>query len=122
MRMDMDVTKHKIIFVVVVCEHHAFPNRLNDFPQALEEKVEHWMEKCDRDVEAKQHELDVLKVYTVQIPILTCIFVIYRECCFLLRRTIFPLRSENRDVFCVANGIEVTVALFCPGGKYENRK
>ncbi|CAB3983797.1 IQ domain-containing G-like, partial [Paramuricea clavata] len=29
--------------------------------QALEEKVEYWMEKYDRDVEAKQHELDVLK-------------------------------------------------------------
>ena len=31
--------------------------------QALEEKVEYWMEKYDKDVEAKQHELDVLKVY-----------------------------------------------------------
>ncbi|PIK45514.1 hypothetical protein BSL78_17618 [Apostichopus japonicus] len=27
----------------------------------LEEKVEHWMEKYDKDVEAKTHELDVLK-------------------------------------------------------------
>lgn len=30
--------------------------------QILEEKVEYWMEKYDRDVEQKQHELDVLKV------------------------------------------------------------
>ncbi|XP_046851983.1 dynein regulatory complex protein 9-like [Xenia sp. Carnegie-2017] len=29
--------------------------------QELEEKVEYWMEKYDKDVEAKQHELDVLK-------------------------------------------------------------
>ena len=28
----------------------------------MEEKVEYWMEKYDRDVEQKQHELDVLKV------------------------------------------------------------
>lgn len=27
----------------------------------LESKVEYWMEKYDKDVEAKQHELDVLK-------------------------------------------------------------
>jgi hypothetical protein len=27
----------------------------------LEQKVEYWMEKYDKDVEAKQHELDVLK-------------------------------------------------------------
>jgi hypothetical protein len=33
----------------------------------LEEKVEYWMEKYDRDVEAKQHELDVLKVYRLDI-------------------------------------------------------
>lgn len=32
--------------------------------QELEEKVEYWMEKYDKDVEAKQHELDVLKVAT----------------------------------------------------------
>ena len=30
--------------------------------QMLEEKLEYWMEKYDKDVEAKQHELDVLKV------------------------------------------------------------
>ena len=30
--------------------------------QILEQKVEYWMEKYDRDVEQKQHELDVLKV------------------------------------------------------------
>ena len=30
--------------------------------QILEEKVEYWMEKYDRDVDQKQHELDVLKV------------------------------------------------------------
>ena len=29
--------------------------------QELEQKVEYWMEKYDKDVEAKQHELDVLK-------------------------------------------------------------
>ena len=29
--------------------------------QELEQKVEHWMEKYDKDVEQKQHELDVLK-------------------------------------------------------------
>ena len=28
----------------------------------MEEKVEYWMEKYDRDVEQKQRELDVLKV------------------------------------------------------------
>ena len=27
----------------------------------MERKVDHWMEKYDKDVEAKQHELDVLK-------------------------------------------------------------
>ena len=32
------------------------------YSQILEEKVEYWMEKYDRDVEQKQHELDVLKV------------------------------------------------------------
>ena len=29
--------------------------------QELERKVDFWMEKYDKDVEAKQHELDVLK-------------------------------------------------------------
>lgn len=29
--------------------------------QELEKKVEIWMEKYEKDVEAKQHELDVLK-------------------------------------------------------------
>ena len=36
--------------------------RFCTFLQILEEKVEYWMEKYDRDVEQKQHELDVLKV------------------------------------------------------------
>lgn len=31
------------------------------FLKDLEKKVEFWMEKYDKDVEAKQHELDVLK-------------------------------------------------------------
>ncbi|EDO39999.1 predicted protein [Nematostella vectensis] len=34
---------------------------LKQHHQILEEKVEYWMEKYDRDVEQKQHELDVLK-------------------------------------------------------------
>lgn len=34
---------------------------LRQHHQILEEKVEYWMEKYDRDVEQKQHELDVLK-------------------------------------------------------------
>lgn len=33
------------------------------FSQILEDKVEYWMNKYDRDVEQKQHELDVLKVW-----------------------------------------------------------
>ena len=33
------------------------------FLQILEDKVEYWMTKYDSDVEQKQHELDVLKVY-----------------------------------------------------------
>ena len=31
------------------------------FFQELEKKVDYWMEKYEKDVEAKQHELDVLK-------------------------------------------------------------
>lgn len=34
---------------------------LRQHHQILEEKVEYWMDKYDRDVEQKQHELDVLK-------------------------------------------------------------
>ncbi|XP_072033611.1 dynein regulatory complex protein 9-like [Amphiura filiformis] len=34
---------------------------LKTHQQELEEKVEHWMEKYDKDVEAKTHELEVLK-------------------------------------------------------------
>ncbi|CAH3146068.1 unnamed protein product [Pocillopora meandrina] len=34
---------------------------LRQHHQILEEKMEYWMEKYDRDVEQKQHELDVLK-------------------------------------------------------------
>lgn len=32
-----------------------------DLWQELEKKVDFWMEKYEKDVEAKQHELDVLK-------------------------------------------------------------
>ncbi|PIK34885.1 putative IQ domain-containing protein G [Apostichopus japonicus] len=35
--------------------------QLKEEIEELEEKVEHWMEKYDKDVEAKTHELDVLK-------------------------------------------------------------
>ena len=28
----------------------------------LEEKLKYWIDKYDKDVEAKQHELDILKV------------------------------------------------------------
>ena len=31
------------------------------FVQRLQKQVEHWMEKYDKDVEAKQKELDILK-------------------------------------------------------------
>ena len=34
---------------------------LKTHQQELEEKVEYWMEKYDKDVEAKTHELEVLK-------------------------------------------------------------
>lgn len=49
-----DLSRHRI----------PFPNtsKTKIIFQALEEKVEYWMEKYDKDVEAKQHELDVLKV------------------------------------------------------------
>ena len=33
---------------------------LRNHQSDLEQKVEYWMEKYDKDVEAKQHELDVL--------------------------------------------------------------
>lgn len=40
---------------------------LRQHHQILEEKVEYWMDKYDRDVEQKQHELDVLKVCTLDL-------------------------------------------------------
>ncbi|CAH1244853.1 IQCG [Branchiostoma lanceolatum] len=39
---------------------------LKTHQRELEEKVEYWMEKYDKDVDAKQHELDVLKASKAQ--------------------------------------------------------
>ncbi|CAK8697005.1 unnamed protein product [Clavelina lepadiformis] len=41
--------------------HHEIENYLKNHQKLLEEEVEYWMDKYDKDVEAKQHELSVLK-------------------------------------------------------------
>lgn len=59
LKEDLETLRYKIEEEVRV--NAEIETYLRQHHQILEEKVEYWMEKYDRDVEQKQHELDVLK-------------------------------------------------------------
>lgn len=53
----------QVLNITLTLSFRPWLKAIFDSFQILEEKVEYWMEKYDRDVEQKQHELDVLKVW-----------------------------------------------------------
>lgn len=59
MKEDLETLRYKIDEEARV--NSEIETYLRQNHQILEDKVEYWMDKYDRDVEQKQHELDVLK-------------------------------------------------------------
>lgn len=59
LKEDLETLRYKIEEEVRV--NSEIETYLRQHHQILEQKLEYWMEKYDRDVEQKQHELDVLK-------------------------------------------------------------
>lgn len=86
------------------------------FVQELEKKVDFWMEKYEKDVESKQHELDVLKaskakdleklqeltklvcIFTFQLNVIDCpeIMIRVNEECYVSVSTVYNYQKCSR--------------------------